>query len=310
MSTTTTIAAFTSESISSNTCYKVVLMPVSDMELRKINIQVFSSVVGKWNIYQVSHPKPRGYFFDFDFESLIVVNGQIYWMDGKDILSYDLNNNNSIQTGGQQCRLMNFPVLSGNYNDESDIFCLKEYRGLLCFLAISKTSRYLSVWVFEEDWNIVHKDIVLLDFVAGMYRRYNMEEYEAFEEVDSESESNYCDKENGAIEEVEVIGFSPVDANVILFGCNDGVWAYDIESTKSEELIEPSFMATTNLVGTRYRVYNSFAIKTMPTVLPSPSWKSIPVIMDQQGHRQSSAVGMVASASQMSYGAAQSPANK
>ncbi|XP_026386632.1 uncharacterized protein LOC113281937 isoform X2 [Papaver somniferum] len=201
-------------------------------------------------------------------------------------------------------------LISGNYNDESDIFCLKEYRGLLCFLAISKTSRYLSVWVFEEDWNIVHKDIVLLDFVAGMYRRYNMEEYEAFEEVDSESESNYCDKENGAIEEVEVIGFSPVDANVILFGCNDGVWAYDIESTKSEELIEPSFMATTNLVGTRYRVYNSFAIKTMPTVLPSPSWKSIPVIMDQQGHRQSSAVGMVASASQMSYGAAQSPANK
>ncbi|XP_026382395.1 uncharacterized protein LOC113277540 [Papaver somniferum] len=274
MSTTTTLAAFTSETISPTTSYKVVLIMPDKKKMRKLNIQVFSSDAGKWNVYQVSHPEPRGYFSDF--KSLVVINGQMYWLDGKNILSYNLNNNNSIQTGGQQCRLINFPVLSENYNDESDIFCLKEYRGLLCFLAISKTSRYLSVWVFEEDWNMVHKDIVLLDFVAGMYRRYNMEEYEALEEVDSESESNNCDKENGAIEDVEVIGFSPVDANVILFGYNDGVWAYDIESTKSEELIEPSFMATTNSVGTRYRVYNSFAIKTMPTVLPSPSWKSTP----------------------------------
>lgn len=62
------------------------------------------------------------------------------------------------------------------------------------------------------------------------------------------------------IDEVEVVGFSTVDTNVRLFSFNYCVWAYDIIYKTSEELIEPSVMAKTLYVETRYCLPNLFAL--------------------------------------------------
>ncbi|KAI3918879.1 hypothetical protein MKW98_017327 [Papaver atlanticum] len=149
----------------------------------------------------------------------------------------------------------------------------------------------------------------LLWLLGDMFGRFNENECE---DSDGEETRAFYEEENKAIHDVKVLGFNPMNKDVILLSYDYGVWAYNTGTSKYEELVEPKFVAKMHKnYNFRDRkapsVHNPFVIKAMATILPPPSWKNT---SDQPGHGQPPDVGMVASAGQMPYGETQYPSNQ
>ncbi|XP_026443564.1 F-box protein At3g26010-like [Papaver somniferum] len=263
------VNGFTCESISSTSCYKVVRIPKFEGSSNKFSIEIFSSDLGEWIIREVTCPASVIWHYSHVRKSIVIVNGVLYWTElGNRILTYSLKNNS--ETGDRQSRLINFPdmELEDSYGDNSS-YCLGQL-GFLCYARIMTSQKILSVWVLEDEWHLLHKDIDLSDLVAEMYSKFHVCEFEDPEREDED------------FMEVQVLGFSPVDKNVILLSYHIFVWAFNIKTRRHEELSQTSFLGNTHsayryqLFNThsvdRYRVYYPFALKPMPTILPPPSW--------------------------------------
>lgn len=104
---------------------------------------------------------------------------------------------------------------------------LGESKGLICYTTVKYRERSLtlSVWVLDGDWCALHKDMKLNDWLAEIKSRF----------IDG-SDEEYL------IREIVVGGFSPVDINVVIFGFEEYVWAYNIKTRVYEQLCHPSFL--------------------------------------------------------------------
>ncbi|XP_026443675.1 uncharacterized protein LOC113343757 [Papaver somniferum] len=254
----------------SNSCYKVVRIPKFEANSNKFSVQIFSSDMGEWNVYEVTCTGDVVWYDSYFSNCVVIVNGVLYWPEGKGrILVYNLNNNSDVQ----QNRLINFPYQEleseDSYGNKSP-YCLGGSEGLLCCARIMKSQKSLSVWVLEEGWQLVHKDLDLHDLVAEMFSKLYVCEFEDWE--GAEMQIDYEKRENEAIMDVKVLGFNPVDKNIIILSYHFTVWAYNIQTRRHEVLSEPSFLANTSgnrykLSDTSYRVSYPFPLQPMPTIL-------------------------------------------
>lgn len=238
-----------SSSCSSLSYFKVVHIPSFEMPSKEFNIDIFSSDLGEWISCEVSCSQ----YIEWNvplINNVITHNGVVYWIEGRNrILVYDLSNNTTV---GGQCSLIYLPeeefdgfIRAPNPFHTSRSQFLGESEGLICYARISRNQRTLSVWVLEEDnWQSVHEDIELQD-------------------ISAKKESRMVE---GAI---QVLGFSPVDRDIVLLGCKNYVWGFSMQTRRSEELSYPSFSANTHSDSGDIMLL-PFVLKPMPTLLPPP----------------------------------------
>ncbi|XP_026447037.1 uncharacterized protein LOC113347574 isoform X2 [Papaver somniferum] len=115
------------------------------------------------------------------------------------------------------------------------------------------TEGSLSVWVLEENWYLLHKVIEFLDMLAQM-------------------ESSLIGGESTVdlIRDIQVIGFNPVDKNVVIISYKKHILAYNIRNGGCEQLSHPSFLGSKS--PGPYSGISTFALKPRPTILPPVSW--------------------------------------
>ncbi|XP_026393490.1 uncharacterized protein LOC113288614 [Papaver somniferum] len=131
----------------------------------------------------------------------------------------------------------------------------------------NQKERSLSVWVLDGDWHTLRKDIKLHDWLAEVESQF-------FDGCESEVESQLFDGcesgEEDWMEEIEVVGFSPVDKDVVILRYNRYVWAYDTRNRVYEQLCHPSSLRS-NFPSARHLSTSAFVLKPRPTILPPVS---------------------------------------
>ncbi|XP_026415929.1 putative F-box protein At3g23970 [Papaver somniferum] len=236
-------------SLSASCCYKVVCIPRL-WSSEKFIVDVFDSDFGEWISFEVSCDQEVSYRFH---KSVITLNGVLYMLENNDrMLVYNLYQN--IQNNGSnehRCRLINFPNKRFTLYEFDDEFescfsrTLGESEGQICYATSEVTGMQItvSVWALDEDKReMLHKDTFVDD---------------TFAEICSRLCNVVC---------IQVSGFSPVDRNVVLLGCGHWVWWYNIQTRSFGELGHSSFLVNTGYMN------ESFVLKTMPTILASPTW--------------------------------------
>ncbi|RZC63703.1 hypothetical protein C5167_025457 [Papaver somniferum] len=71
----------------------------------------------------------------------------------------------------------------------------------------------------------------------------------------------------GKIALIQVLGFTPIDLNVVFLGCKHWVWGFNIQTGSFKELCLDN-----KHVHDPGAMFLPFVVKPMPTVLPPPSW--------------------------------------
>lgn len=102
----------------------------------------------------------------------------------------------------------------------------------------------VSLWVLNEvNWQILHKGISVGIIFTELRSRI------------------------GKVAVIQVLGFSPVDRNVVLLGHKHWVWGFNVQTRSFEELCLDN-----RHVCDADAMFLPFVVKPMPTVLPLPSW--------------------------------------
>ncbi|XP_026400345.1 F-box protein At5g07610-like [Papaver somniferum] len=252
---------FTCESSLISTSFKVIRVD----EGATLKIDIFSSDLGKWNVYNVLHPGGALHGCSV-YDHYVTHNGVFYWMKKgfNQILAFSVNRNHNHQTCGNECRLISLPDQemdndrryfrqSTERNKRFFGQCLGESEGLICYAIVKHKERSLSVWVLEENWSLLHKDIKFYDILAEI----------ASSLIGVESTVDL-------ITDIQVIGFNPVDKNVVIISYKTHILAYNIRNGGYEQLSHPSILDS-NLPGSYVGIL-TFALKPRPTILPAVSW--------------------------------------
>ncbi|XP_026424307.1 F-box protein At3g26010-like [Papaver somniferum] len=235
-----TSGIFCDNSSFNSSCYKVVHIPEFDTPSKNFNVDLFCSDLGVWKSFQVSCDENVQWRQSM-YREVVILNGVLFRIEKlKRMFVYNLNQNNG--SGGHQCSVINMP------DEESGLLnfsgCIGESEGGVCY---TKTTwkgmeMVMSIWVLDKvNWQILHKDISVNNIFAE-FRRV------------------------GDAAPVHVLGFSPVDRNVVFFGCKDWLWGFNIQTRSLEELC----MGNGHLSNPCLMV-QPFVLKPMPTVLPPPS---------------------------------------
>lgn len=237
------VTCFTCEISSVSTTYMVVRIPLPDKKRRdsyKYQVQVYASGFEKWKVYHI--PAAQGVKWGLtNYDSPVVMQGEMfYWMEKREtIIAFS-------ETGVSELNLPGFA-----YNVSNLVRCLGESEGMILYARIrrriERETLELSVWELrEENFLLLHKNIPL----CGLFARMN-----------SKLDGILLDKGWGNRIQVS---FSPADRNVILIGCENYVWTYNINTEVYSELRQPC-SATDN--------YSSrcppLALKAMPTIVPT-----------------------------------------
>ncbi|XP_026398961.1 putative F-box protein At3g28280 [Papaver somniferum] len=229
------------------TSYKVVRIPPWHRDSNKFSIQVFSSDLGKWNLYEVYCPEGVNLRFPKGASDLIIHNNVLYWIHHSSIVAYNLENNESEL---RQCRLIDLPD-RGNGSTR----CLRESNGSIFYARIKMREKTLCVWVLqEENFHLFHSSIDLHDLFADMVIQIRAD----------------LNGSRWRRDIVKVFGFDPVDSNVVMIGYKHYIWAYNTGTRKYDELCHPFFLG--NPHSAFDVVYLPLVLKVMPTVLPPRSW--------------------------------------
>lgn len=236
-----------------STSIKVILIPETQTA-GTFEVSIFTSDSGEWNTYKV--PCPLQARRNGRSRNVVTHNGVFYWCETQSkMVVYNLNNNNNNnnETCGYQCKLISLPDNEVEIGELDENFFtshrLGESEGLICYARIKKEERTLSVWVLQEEekWYLLHKEIKFPDVIAESAPWW----------------SGAC---------IQVIGFHPVDHNVVLLGYKKYVWAYNARTRGCEQLCHPSFLPSCR--PTLHSGWISLAVllMPMPTVLSPVSW--------------------------------------
>ncbi|XP_026431011.1 uncharacterized protein LOC113328140 [Papaver somniferum] len=253
-----TLTGFICDCSSEHTSYKVVRVPPWQQESNKFGIQVFSSDLGKWNLYEVFCPDgvtvrfPRDVSDGLPADGVTIHGNVLYWIDMYDrIVACNMENDESYV---RQCRLIDLPGKSDR-GIISSTRCLGESDGSIFYARINRRQETLSVWVRQEDnFHLLHNDIDLHD----LFGEIDIKLFEDFDGI------------RWGHDLVEVLGFSPVDSNVVIIGYKNCIWGYNIGTRKYDELCHPSIMG--NKHSASDTVYLPLVLKPVPTILPPRSW--------------------------------------
>ncbi|XP_026437996.1 putative F-box/kelch-repeat protein At4g22430 [Papaver somniferum] len=238
---------FCEDSTSFASCYKVVRIPRIYSPSKQSNVDIFCSDLGVWESFQVYCDKiVVGRICGWcNFNKVVIIDGVLFWLEGWDtMLIYNLNQNNG--SDGHRCTLINLPAAADDDDYNSYDTILGESEGWVCYAKTRRTGRELtvSVWVLDEvNWKILHNDVSVNNILAEMHSQI---------------------REDAPF---EVLGFSPVDRNVILLSSKNWVREFNIETRSFADLC----------LDNRH-VYHAgvtflpFVLQPMPTVLPPPSW--------------------------------------
>ncbi|XP_026450393.1 putative F-box/kelch-repeat protein At1g15680 [Papaver somniferum] len=245
------------------TNYKVVRIPgFRSGKANKFVVEIFSSDVGEWNAYEVSCPEDVTWGFTY-YSDLVIHNSVMYLVEKQDrVVAYNLNQNTS---GEAQCTLIKLPGVESAQNelnlDPNDYYsrhCLGLSEGMICYGAINRMDMTLSVWVLEEEWRLTHKDTIFQNISGDLLFGI------AF---DSRS------VRDNFIRNIQVIGFNPVDKNMVMLGCGNFIWSYNIRTRGYKNLYNPSFLSTARSPNLPHqRISLAFVFNPRPTVLPPASW--------------------------------------
>ncbi|XP_026429691.1 F-box protein At5g07610-like [Papaver somniferum] len=205
------------------TSYKGVRIPKFEAPTKEFKVEMFSSDVGEWNVYHVSRPLTATWKLG-NSDNFVTYNGVFYWFQKRNykILAVSVNRNNT----NHECRLINMPELEMN-GDEINWLSesLGESEGLICLARFKKLEERLSVWVLDGNhWYMLHDDIILHDQLAELESQL----------IDGSGWKDF-------INDIEVVGFSPVDKNVVILSCRKYVWAYNTKTRVFEQLCHHSF---------------------------------------------------------------------
>lgn len=219
----------------------------------KFNIQIFSSDLGKWEFYDIFCPDGvtlisiRGASVGLPTGGVIIHRNMRYWMGWYNKISaYDLGNNES---EFRQCRMVVLPD-----RGIGSTRCLGESNGSIFCAQMRRHEATLCVWVLqEENFCLLHNNIDLHDLFA---------------EISIKLSANSVGVRWGDI--IKVIGFSPVDSNVVIISYKNYVWVYNAGTRKYDELCHPSFLG--NEHSTSDIAYLPLFLKPMPTILAPRSW--------------------------------------
>ncbi|XP_026444564.1 putative F-box/kelch-repeat protein At4g22430 [Papaver somniferum] len=236
------VIGFFSEYSSSYTtsCYKVVR--IAGLSSVKVWADIFCSKSGEWNSFEVSCP------VNVSMERLwydtVVTHDGVRINKGHKIVACILNN---FRTDGYQCRIIDFPDVDGaNARDRN----LGESDGLICYARITN-QRTLSAWVLKEDnWQSLY-GIELRDIIVEMdFKKQNANSRWGSAEV-----------------LIQVVGFNPLDQDVVLLGCWNYVWEFNIRTRRFEELRCPCLFLSDSTSNDPL-MKTPFVLKPMPTILP------------------------------------------
>ncbi|XP_026397874.1 uncharacterized protein LOC113293463 isoform X1 [Papaver somniferum] len=230
-----------------STSYKVVRIPKFETG-RIFEVEIFTSDSGEWNVYELSCPRNVSWM-NFFQKIVVLHNGVLHWIDQKSIVAYNLNNG---ETSGNQCRLINLPYEESYLYNHSQPY-IGVLEGLICYACL-RTGRksmgskvFLCVWVIEEDWHRLYDYVLLEDMLANL----DIKPYKP----------------------IQVLGFDPVDRNVVVFGCENYVWVYNVFSRRWEELFHPFLLHNNRPFNAKFMSL-AFVLQPRPSVLPPPSWRN------------------------------------
>ncbi|XP_026437989.1 F-box protein At5g49610-like [Papaver somniferum] len=233
--------------------YKVVRIPLTDRPSEKFSVDIFSSDLGVWESFQVLCDEIVA-LNSSKYHNAIILNGVMFWIEGGDkMLVYNLNQ--EYNSDGHQCSLINLPDEDNEY--DSDMI-LGESEGRVCYARIRIIQREatVSVWMLDEvNWVVLHNDISIDGIFADM-------QFETDQVV-----------RRG----IKILGFSPVDHNVVLICCKDRVWGFNIQTKSFEELC----LDNKHRYDEGSRMIRPVVLTPMPTVLPPPSWIEKEIILTE-----------------------------
>ncbi|XP_026439730.1 putative F-box protein At3g23950 [Papaver somniferum] len=242
-----------------STSYKVIRIPIN-MEASKFKVEIFSSDLGKWNVYDVSYPLDATWGYSFN-EKLVTHNGVCYRFqkEKRNLLAFSISRNNNDGACGNDCRSIDLPDRA---KDEEHWDDLKQYlgesEGLICYAIVNESERSLSVWVLEEDWYLMHKDIEFDNTIAEM-----------------ESSFNGGAGADDIFSQIQVLGFNPVDKNVVILSYKKCIWSYNFRTRGYEQLSHVPPLGSKISMSHMSETFSSkptFALKPTPTTLPPVTW--------------------------------------
>ncbi|XP_026452235.1 F-box protein At5g07610-like [Papaver somniferum] len=212
---------------SSSLGYKVIRLPVFHCATT-FNVEIFSSDLGEWNVHDVLCP-PDVTWSSPRYDNLVSHNGTSYWMQktSNKILAFSahVNKHNNHGTYGIDSKLIELPELPMDDENRYLSQCLGESEGFICYAIVRYTQRSLSVWVLDEDWYLLHKDIKFCDVLAQMKPSL----------IGVESSDDL-------ISDIQVLGFNPVDKNVVILHYDKYLCAYNMKTRGYQKLFHPSFL--------------------------------------------------------------------
>ncbi|XP_026450949.1 uncharacterized protein LOC113351109 [Papaver somniferum] len=220
------------ECFSKSTSYKVIQIPPMFSAAKEFKLEMFSSDLGEWSIYDVSCPPNVTWAFG-KYDNLVAHNGVLYWFQKEScrILAVSGNRNNDKNDGGcgnEECRLISLPDRVMDGADKNITQCIGESEGFICYTIIKETERTLSVWVLlEAGWYLLHRNIIFHGILAEMESLFN-------------GGAGAIDLIKG----IQVLGFNPVDKSVVILGCNKYIWADNTRTKGYEQLRHPSFLGS------------------------------------------------------------------
>lgn len=136
---------FCSSSVISKS-YKVIRIPNFAAAANEFTVEIFSSDLGEWKIYDVSCPQYVTWDIDYFYGNLFTHNGVFYWFQQRNrkILAVIVNGNTNHGTSGPKCRMIKMPgeAVDGDIKHLSE--CLGESEGLICFARFQETEMSLS----------------------------------------------------------------------------------------------------------------------------------------------------------------------
>ncbi|XP_026378828.1 F-box protein At3g26010-like [Papaver somniferum] len=239
-------------------CYKVVRIPLFDESYTKeFNVDIFSSEMGVWERFQVSCDKLVQQAWSI-LDKVVILDGVLFWIEGRNrMLVYNFDQKNKIDE--HRCSLISLPdeEFDDYYKYRYSESILGESGGWVCYAKIKISTRDLtvSVWVLDGvNWKILHNKISTDDSIfKEMLSRIGV--------------SKEMLSRTGEFARIQVLGFSPMDRNVVLLGCKHCVWGFNIQTRSFEELYGDK-----RHVDHTGRMFLPSVLTPMPTVLPPPSW--------------------------------------
>ncbi|XP_026442083.1 F-box protein At5g07610-like [Papaver somniferum] len=228
--------------------FRVVCIPKFDEPSKIFNVNVFCSDLGEWKSFQVSCDENVVWGW-CDWEKVVIHKGVLLWIEeGNRMIVYDLNQ--KTQSNGHRCSLINLPDVRYDDAEYGNNCRIGESEGWVCYAKVRWTDRAvtMNVWVLDGvKWQILHFDISI-----------------SIDNIVTELSS-----ERGRAVRIQVLGFSPVDRNIVFLSWKHWVWGLNIQTRSFEELCVD--------IGHLYRNgrLGPFVLKPMPTVLPAPSWNAL-----------------------------------